>query len=163
MTNTSYKLTSSGIIYGDTFLRNEAHVRQWFPQLAKVTDHDLDALLADILHAIGKLSGGFYDTVKQNATIDLIACAECDIIQASGNGWEANWERPRPMEEILASAARMDDFDEALACIQDVLDIDGSMAGEYFDETNRECWGLMESNDRRALLSGYVDFETYQE
>ena len=65
--------------------------------------------------------------------------------------------------QTVPNAARISDFDEALACIQDALDIDGSMAGEYFDKYNGECWGLMPSNDRRALLSGYVDFETYQE
>jgi hypothetical protein len=100
MTNVPYKLTRSALIYGDTFCRNEANIRQWFPQLAEVTDHDLDALLEDILHVMGKFSGGFYETVKQNATIGAIVGFDSEIIMANGNGWEVNWERP--IADVLA-------------------------------------------------------------
>ena len=63
--------------------------------------------------------------------------------------------------KIVKQAASMNDFDEALACIQDVLDIDGSMAGEYFDDYDRKRWWLMLADRRRLLLDGYIAVETY--
>jgi|TARA_R100000963_G_C4612999_1_gene82808 hypothetical protein len=90
-----YKLAESAIVYGGCILHNEDNVHRFFPDVAQVTINDLtgfplESVLTDLIRVMGRLSGGYFDTVEESA--HMYFSNDRSKIYADGNGWFALYE-----------------------------------------------------------------------
>ena len=65
--------------------------------------------------------------------------------------------------KAVDAASKTEDFDDALATVQESLSLTGMNAGGFFDDYDRSRWSLMLYSDRYVLLENYVNYELNQE
>ena len=93
----TYKLVELAVLYGDRILHNEDNAHRFFPDVSRVTIDDLwsslplEKLATNLIRAIGRLSGGYFDTVEE--TTHIYYSNDRSKIWADGNGWFAQYAR----------------------------------------------------------------------